>query len=333
MVNFVLTLSATILLLGSIAQPAYAQHPSDSGLARIVLGVHGGAGTILPEHITDEQEAAYRAALTDALTRGYAVLSEGGSSLDAVETALRLLEDSPLFNAGKGAVFTNAGTVELDASIMDGRTHQAGAVAAVRQVRNPISLARRVMQQSPHVMLVGEGAEAFAREQGEVLVPNEYFHTDHRRRQLDDAKQHEAAKEGKHGTVGAVALDRDGNLAAGTSTGGMTNKRYGRVGDSPIIGAGTYADNETCAVSSTGWGEYFIRGVIAYDIAAMMRYAGLSVVEAANAVIHGKLTDAGGTGGVIALDRSGRLSMPFNTPGMYRGYVEENGTVHVAIFR
>jgi beta-aspartyl-peptidase (threonine type) len=324
-------------------RPTVAQ---DEGAAPYGLVVHGGAGTILPDRMTAEQEAAYRGALEAALRVGHAVLAEGGSSLDAVVTAITRLEDDSLFNAGKGAVFTAEGTVELDASIMDGATLQAGAVGGVKRIKNPITLARQVMEASPHVMMVGDGAETFAQEQGMALVENDYFYTERRRRALDRVQQREQMEESsghvlelsedddyKLGTVGAVALDQNGNLAAATSTGGMTNKRYGRIGDSPIIGAGTYANNETCAVSATGHGEYFIRGVIAHDIAAMMDYAGLSLTEASNAVIHGKLTERGGSGGVIAIDREGNVAMPFNTPGMYRGHIDADGTVTVKIFR
>ena len=312
---------------------------------KVALVIHGGAGTILRGDMTAEAEARYRAKLQEALQEGHGVLSEGGSSLDAVVATLRVLEDSPLFNAGKGAVFTSDGTVELDASIMDGATRQAGAVAGVKHVPHPIELARLVMEASPHVMMVGDGAEAFAQQHGIELVPNDSFYTERRREQLGRAQQRENASgatedtttttsaDKKHGTVGAVALDQAGNLAAGTSTGGMTNKRYGRVGDSPIIGAGTYADNETCAVSATGHGEYFIRGVIAYDIAAMMRYAGLSLQEAARTAIMEKLTEVGGTGGVIALDREGNIAMPFNTPGMYRGYIDTEGNTVIEIYK
>ncbi len=332
------------LFLGFAAVPGTAAQPT-----RYVLAVHGGAGTLSPNDLTPELEADYRAALRAALEAGYRILHDGGSSLDAVVAAIRILEDSPLFNAGKGAVFTSEGTVELDASIMDGKTHAAGAVSGVKRVKSPILLARAVMEHSPHVMLTGGGAETFAREQGLEMVENEYFHTERRRRQLERAQQREREKapsgdahlrqedrEAEHhayGTVGAVARDQAGNLAAATSTGGMTNKRFGRVGDSPIIGAGTYADNATCAVSATGHGEYFIRGVVAYDVAAMMRYTGLSLAEAANAVIMGKLTERGGTGGIIALDRQGRVAMPFNTSGMYRGVIDEAGNVEVLIYR
>ncbi len=311
-----------------------------------VLAIHGGAGTIRRSDLSPEREAEYRAKLEEALRAGHQVLSEGGSSLDAVIATLTILEDSPLFNAGKGAVFTHEGTVELDASIMDGATKNAGAVAGVKHIRNPITLARLVMEKSPHVMLTGDGAEEFARENGFEMVDNSYFYTEWRREQLERAKAAEeqlgaavipaeelAPGAYKFGTVGAVARDRAGNLAAGTTTGGMTNKRFGRVGDSPIIGAGTYADNATCAVSSTGWGEYFIRGVIAHDIAAMMEYGGTSVGEAARTVIMEKLEAMGGTGGVIAMDREGHVAMPFNTEGMYRGRIDAEGNVTVEIYK
>lgn len=311
---------------------------------RFGMVIHGGAGTILRSNMTPETEQAYRMKLTEALQAGYTVLNDGGSSLDAIVATIIVMEDSPLFNAGKGAVFTSEGTVELDASIMDGRTRNSGAVAGIKHIKNPIKLARLVMEDSPHVMMVGDGAETFAKEHNLEMVENQYFHTDRRRDALEavqarerarsstgDARQ-SAMKKYKYGTVGAVALDKKGNLAAATSTGGMTNKRFGRVGDSPIIGAGTYADNETCGVSATGHGEYFIRGVIAYDICAMVRYTGLSLTEAANAVIHGKLTEMGGAGGVIAMDREGNVAMPFNTPGMYRGTIDQEGTVLVEIY-
>lgn len=315
----------------------------------IAIAIHGGAGTMRRENMTAEQEEAYRSKLTEALTLGHEILRKGGSSLEAVEKVIILLEDSPLFNAGKGAVFTNAGTVELDASIMDGKTLRAGAVAAVKHIKNPISLAWLVMEKSPHVMLVGEGAEAFAREQGMELVPNEYFHTPQRWEELQRQQSREQEQQKSPqpstsqntwqeniphpcGTVGVVALDRAGNLAAGTSTGGRTNKRWGRVGDSPIIGAGTYADNRTCAVSATGHGEYFIRLAVAHRISALMAYRGLSVQEAAEQAIR-ELGELGGEGGVIALDNRGNIAMPFNTTGMYRGYVDREGKVWVGIYR
>lgn len=334
-----------LMLLGSTAPEAGAQESS----ARVVLAIHGGAGTILRSEMTPEMDAEYRAALRTALEAGYAVLLDDGSSLDAVVAAIRTMEESPLFNSGKGAVFTSEGTVEHDASIMDGKTRNAGASSGTQHVRSPIMLARAVMEHSPHVMLTGTGAETFAKEQGLEMVDNDFFYTERRRKQLERAQQRERGEapsgdahlietdwetdNHKYGTVGAVALDGGGNLAAATSTGGMTNKRFGRVGDSPIIGAGTYADNETCAVSATGHGEYFIRGVVAYDVAAMMRYTGLPLSEASNAVIMGRLTELGGTGGIIALDAEGNVSMPFNTPGMYRGYIDEGGNITVKIYR
>lgn len=278
------------------------------------LVIHGGAGTITRKNMTEEKEKAYRKSLEEALSAGYIILENGGSSMDAVEAAVRIMEDSPLFNAGKGAVFTNAGTNELDASIMDGSTLQAGAVAGVKTIKNPITASRKVMEETWHVILGGEGADHFAKELGLDIVDNSYFHTDRRWKSLQRAKDKE-----KHGTVGCVALDKHGNIAAGTSTGGLTNKRWGRIGDSPIIGAGTYANNKTCGVSGTGQGEFFIRGNIAYDVSAMMEYKSVPVEQAAEDVIK-KLTKKGGRGGVIAMDSNGNIAMPFNTEGMYRGY-------------
>ncbi|MCH7612504.1 MAG: isoaspartyl peptidase/L-asparaginase [Candidatus Marinimicrobia bacterium] len=293
------------------------------------LVIHGGAGTITKENMTPEKETAYINKLTEALKKGYNILDKGGSSLDAVEATIKIMEDSPLFNAGKGAVFTGAGTNELDASIMDGNTLQAGAVAGVKTVKNPISAARKVMEETWHVLLAGTGADAFAKEQGLDIVPNVYFQTEERFKSLMKAKEKEAEK---HGTVGCVALDKKGNLAAGTSTGGLTNKMWGRVGDSPIIGAGTYANNETCGVSGTGQGEYYIRGSVAYDIAAQMEYQQKTVQEAAQSVID-KLTNRGGTGGVIAMDRKGNIATPFNTKGMYRGYYLNGGELTILMYK
>ncbi|WP_207435531.1 isoaspartyl peptidase/L-asparaginase family protein [Sabulibacter ruber] len=319
--------------------------------SKITLVIHGGAGTITRKNMTPEKEKAYQEVLNQALQTGYAVLKKGGSSLDAVEATVRVMEDSPLFNAGKGAVFTNEGKNELDAAIMDGKTLKAGAIASVTTIRNPISTARAVMEKSEHVMMIGAGAEKFAKEQGQVIVDPSYFRTETRYQQLQKAKASEKVKldhsdttssivpgeniftEGrKFGTVGAVALDAFGNLAAATSTGGMTNKRYGRVGDAPIIGAGTYADNNTCAVSATGHGEYFIRAVVAYDIAAVMKYKGASVKKAADDVVMDKLVKFGGEGGVIALDKNGNFAMPFNSEGMYRGYIN-NKKSEVLIYK
>lgn len=319
--------------------------------ANFAFVIHGGAGTILRSNMTPQTEADYRAKLTEALQAGYNILKNDGTSLDAVEAAIRILEDSPLFNAGKGAVLTSAGTVELDASIMDGRTRMAGAVADVKRIKNPISLARIVMEQSPNVLLVGDGAEAFARERGIELVSPDYFITDRRLKELQRAKEKEkqdqqttppkSSRVGSNtlpidvegmGTVGAVALDKHGNLAAATSTGGKTNKRVGRIGDSPIIGAGTFADNRTCAVSATGDGEYFIRSIAAYDISALMEYKGMSVADASRAVIE-KIGKMGGTGGVIALDSHGNFALPFNSEGMYRGWVGADGKIVVEIYK
>ena len=278
------------------------------------LVIHGGAGTITRKNMSSEKESAYRGKLTEALTAGFEILEKSGSSMDAVETTIRIMEDSPLFNAGKGAVFTNAGTNELDASIMDGSTMQAGAVAGVKTIKNPISAARKVMEETWHVMLAGDGADYFAKEQGLEIVNNDYFYTERRWKALQKAQDAE-----KHGTVGCVALDRNGNLAAGTSTGGLMNKRWGRIGDTPIVGAGNYANNETCGVSGTGQGEYFIRGNMAFDVSALMNYSSLSVEQAARQVID-KLSGRGGRGGLIAMDKNGNIAMPFNTEGMYRGY-------------
>lgn len=301
--------------------------------SRPVLVVHGGAGNIRRETMTAERDAAYRAALEEALELGYAVLEDGGAALDAVEAVLRFFEDSPLFNAGKGAVFNKAGRNELDASIMDGASRQAGAVAGVTTIRHPISAARAVMEDSPHVLLAGPGAEAFAADAGLEMVPPEYFRTERRWQQLQELLAREA--EGTHfGTVGAVALDREGRIAAGTSTGGTSNKLPGRIGDSPIIGAGTWAD-DSCGISSTGHGEFFIRYGVAHEICARARYTGISVAEAAREVIQEVLVGAGGEGGVIALDAAGTPVLEFNTSGMYRGWIAEGEppSRQVAIYR
>jgi beta-aspartyl-peptidase (threonine type) len=306
---------------------------------KIVLVIHGGAGTILKKNITSEQESAYLQKMTEALSNGYSILVNGGSSLDAVESVIMLMEDSPLFNAGKGAVFTHEGTNELDASIMDGATLNAGAVANVKHIKNPIKLARVVMERSPHVILAGTGAETFAQEEGFQLQSKDYFFTKRKWDSLQRALGNTSGTSGIHpgsnsvySTVGAVALDKHGNLAAGTSTGGMENKRFGRIGDSPIIGAGTYANNKTCAVSGTGHGEYFIRSNVAYDISAIMEYREVSLKESAKTVIQYKLTELGGTGGIIAVDKNGNIVMEFNTEGMYRGWVSNNEPPQVFIY-
>ncbi|MGH9456542.1 MAG: isoaspartyl peptidase/L-asparaginase family protein [Thermoanaerobaculia bacterium] len=330
---------------GGILLAATALAQTAPAKENIVLVIHGGAGTIRKANMTPEREREYREKLSEALRAGWTVLDGGGSSLDAVEAAIRIMEDSPLFNSGKGAVFTHQGRNELDASIMDGATRRAGAVAGVTIIRNPITAARAVMEKSKHVLLTGRGAELFATRQGLEIVDPSYFWTERRWKQLQDALRAEEDPASaavldpemepvvhKFGTVGAVALDRAGNLAAGTSTGGMTNKRWGRVGDSPIIGAGTWADNDTCAVSSTGHGEFFIRWAAAYDVAALMEYRGLSVEEAARTVIHEKLEAVGGDGGMIVLDAEGNFATPFNTEGMYRGWIRGDGVPHVALY-
>jgi len=290
--------------------------------------IHGGAGTISREKMVPGMDAEYRTALSEALETGKKILAGGGSALDAVEKTIRVMEDNPLFNAGKGAVFTHDGKNELDAAIMDGSTLAAGSVACVADIRNPISAARKVMTNSPHVMLTGAGASQFAREQGLDIVPPSYFYTERRFNELQEILKNE-----KNGTVGCCALDKSGNLAAGTSTGGMANKRYNRVGDAPIIGAGTYANNNTCAVSATGHGEFFIRWTVAHDISALMEYKGLSLKEASELVVNDKLVKAGGSGGVICVDKAGNISMPFNSAGMFRGFATSEGKEGIFIYK
>jgi beta-aspartyl-peptidase (threonine type) len=335
----------SLILLLSVAGSAFAQDKN----TKYVLVMHGGAGTILKKNMTAEKEQAYRAAMTKALQTGYDALKSGNSSLDAVEVAIHVLEDSPLFNAGKGAVFTHEGKNEMDAAIMDGKTLKAGAIAGVTVIRNPISAARAVMEKSEHVMMAGKGAEDFAKQAGLTIVDPSYFYTEDRWKGLQQALKQDSMKtvldhdkkasklgtinrDFKFGTVGAVALDKAGNLAAGTSTGGMTNKRYGRIGDAPIIGAGTYANNATAGVSGTGWGEFYIRTVLAYDLSAMMEYQKLSVEQASKKVIE-KMGKLGGDGGLIALDKNGHVAMEFNTTGMYRGTVTEDGKINVEIYK
>jgi L-asparaginase / beta-aspartyl-peptidase len=323
-------LFAVVLLAGLARTPAAQADPRP-----LTIVIHGGAGVIEPAKMTAAMEASYRAGLGAALDAGYAVLEHGGTSLDAVTAAVRIMEDDPQFNAGRGAVLNHEGDAELDAAIMDGVGPRAGAVAAVRHVKNPVELARLVMEKSPHVLLVADGAEDFALEHGVVLVPRSYFRTEARQRELDEERRAAAARGGalnSKGTVGAVALDGAGNLAAATSTGGLSNKAWGRVGDSPLIGAGTYADNAVCAVSGTGQGEYFIRGVIAYDICALVQYQHLSIAAAAHEVIHVKLQRAGGEGGVIALDPAGNIAMEFNSVGMFRGVRDSRGRHDIAMY-
>ncbi len=302
------------------------------------IAIHGGAGTIVRELLTPEREQAYLAALEQALNTSYTLLEKGGSAMDAVEKAVRSLEDSPLFNAGRGSVFTADGTHEMDASIMDGATRQAGAAAGVTGVRNPIMLARHIMEHSSHIILAGQGAERFAKQQGLQFEAEEYFFVKQRYDQWQQVKGSDTtaldhSEDRKFGTVGAVALDVHGNMAAATSTGGMTNKQFGRVGDSPIIGAGTWADNNTCAISCTGDGEYFIRAVAAYDVACLMEYKGLSLEAACDEVVMNKLRTAGGEGGLIGIDKEGSIVLCFNTLGMYRGMRDSSGQQKTAIFK
>jgi L-asparaginase / beta-aspartyl-peptidase len=320
-------------------------------MAKFTIAVHGGAGTISKKSITPEKEAAYLKALNDATDAGYRILEKNGDALDAVKAAVIELENNILFNAGKGSVFTNTGTHEMDASIMDGKDLSAGAVAAVKNIRNPIELAYRVMKKSEHVFLIGKGAEEFAKQNGIVFEPDEYFFSEFRYKQLLKTKEDNKTaldhsvdidpssakasedRDKKFGTVGAVAYDANGNLAAATSTGGMTNKQFGRVGDSPIIGIGTYANNKTCAISCTGHGEPFIKAVAAYDVSCLMEYKGLSLEEAMKTVVMDKLMKIDGEGGMIGVDANGNASLIFNCEGMYRGFCSSDGKREVAIYK
>jgi len=332
---------ASFLLL-TACSPAPEQKNSASPPIGIVI--HGGAGTILRENMTPEIEAAYRETLAEAIRVGYTLLKNGASSQEAIEKTIHVMEDSPLFNAGKGAVLTADETIELDASFMNGATLDAGAISGVKTVKHPISAAIKVMENSPHVMLSGQGADQFASEQGLEIVEPSYFFTERRINSLKRVKEAEGQTQSsaqtylylrnqRYGTVGCVALDAKGNLAAGTSTGGMTNKKWNRIGDAPIIGAGTYANNATCAISATGWGEYFIRSVVAHDISALMEYKGLSIQEASRIVIHEKVAALGGDGGIVGIDNLGNIAMEMNTPGMYRAHMDSEGTLTVKIFQ
>lgn len=339
----------TFLVFFSILFLGCNSNSTDEKINDFAIIIHGGAGTILKKNMTNEKEAAYKAKLEEAIKVGYTILKNGGTSTEAVLKTIQIMEESPLFNAGKGAVFTNAGTNELDASFMDGNTLNAGAVAGVKDVKSPIELAIKIMTDSEHVMLSGEGASIFAKEKGLEIVDPSYFYTEERFKSLEKIKESEKTqldhddkkaafydpiiKDSKFGTVGCVALDKFGNIAAGTSTGGMTNKRWGRIGDAPIIGSGTYANNKTCGVSSTGWGEYFIRSQVAYDISAQMEYQKKSLKEATKDVIQNKLTKLGGTGGVVALDKNGNMSFEFNTEGMYRASMNEKGELIIKIYK
>jgi len=322
--------------------PALADDSKQLGKTPVAIAIHGGAGTILKSSMTPEKEADYKSVLTQAVQHGYALLQKGEKGEVAVVETIKILESSPLFNAGIGAVYTFDGEHELDASIMHGGSKNAGAVAGVKTIRSPIEAALLVMNESPHVMLSGRGAEDYAKENGLEQVDNTVFDTEFRKQALDKAKARMqqvssgyGSQQGneRFGTVGAVVLDQGGNIVAGTSTGGMTAKRYGRIGDSPVIGAGTYADNESCAVSATGHGEYFIRYNVAADICARMKYQGLTLNDAANTVVNDVLVKAGGDGGVIAIDAKGNVAMPFNSAGMYRASIDINGEVKVAIYK
>lgn len=304
------------------------------------IAIHGGAGTLVKGLMTLELETEYKTALKKARDKGYEILKQGGSALDAVEVAVILLEDSPLFNAGKGAVFTAEGTHEMDAAIMDGKTIEAGAVSLITGIKNPVSLARDVMEKSYHVFLAGDGAMQFAKGEGYEVESPEYFYDEIRYKQWQGIKDsdsfqldHSVKKDGKFGTVGAVACDANGNIAAATSTGGMTNKKWGRVGDSPMIGAGNYANNKTCAISCTGSGEFFIRGVVAYDVSCLMEHKGMSLKAASEEVIHKRILDIGGDGGLIAVDAQGNIAMPFNTEGMYRAFKTSDGKEEISIYK
>ena len=336
-----------MLALSSLYLSVSATESKESPIAIVI---HGGAGTIQRELMSDEMERTYRGVLSKAIESGYQILKNDGSSTEAVIATITTLEDSPLFNAGHGAVFNHDGNIELDASIMQGSDLNAGAVAAVSRVKNPITLALSVLEHSPHVMLVGEGAEMFAKQQGIALVPNQYFKTERRRLQLEEILAKEKGvsltktppnpllaayrfDEKKLGTVGAVAIDKNGDIAAGTSTGGMTNKRFGRVGDVPVIGAGTYADNNSCGISATGHGEYFIRAAVAHDICARMEYKGISLQQAQDEVVQDKLVKMNGSGGVIGVDKDANVSFSFNSLGMYRASINKDGVRQIKIFK
>ena len=344
MKNSLLVLAFLSLFIGCNSDSSKPNHQQN----KFAIIIHGGAGTILKKNMSIEKEEAYKAKLEEAVKAGYLILKNGGSSTEAVEKTIHVMENSPLFNAGKGAVFTNSETNEMDASIMEGATLNAGAVAGVKTVKNPITAAIEVMNNSNHVLLSGNGADIFAKEKGLEIVEPDYFYTERRFKSLQRIKDKEKTeldhdektafydediKDSKFGTVGCVALDKNGNITAGTSTGGMTNKRWNRIGDSPIIGAGTYANNNTCGVSSTGWGEYFIRGNVAYDVSAQMEYKGISLKEATHDVIQNKLTKLGGTGGIVALDKKGNMSFEFNTAGMYRASMNDKGELVVKIYK
>ena len=334
---YILSFLASIILFGCSTN-------QEKDNIKFGIVIHGGAGTILKKNMSNEMELMYLDELEQAVKIGYNIIKKNGDGKEAVEKTINFLEDSPLFNAGKGAVLTNDGTVELDASFMDGKSLNAGAVASVKFIKNPISAAIKVMSDSPHVMLSGRGADNFAKEQGLEIVDQNYFITKRRKRSLEQIKDiekaekvsdnfHEELINSKIGTVGCVVLDKKGNLYAGTSTGGMTNKKFNRIGDVPIIGAGTYANNKTCAVSATGWGEFFIRNVVAHDISALMEYKGMTIEDASKEVIYKKVAKLGGDGGVIAIDKNGNIAMEMNTSGMYRAHINSDGKITVKIYK
>ena len=349
MKNFLFIIAILLLSFSCKKELISKQNETEVKQNEFAIIIHGGAGTILKKNLSDEIEEEYKLKLEQAIRIGHTILKNGGTSQEAVVKTIQVMEESPLFNAGKGAVFTHEETNELDASFMDGKTLNAGAVAGVMNVKSPIELAVKIMTDSDHVMLSGKGAFAFAKEKGLEIVAPSYFYTERRFNALQNIKNKEKTelksadkkaafydadiKNSKFGTVGCVALDKDGNIAAGTSTGGMTNKRWGRIGDAPIIGSGTYANNKTCGVSSTGWGEYFIRSQVAYDISAQMEYQQKSLKEATADVIQNKLTKLGGTGGVVALDKNGNMSFEFNTAGMYRASMNDKGELLVKIYK
>ncbi len=317
------TILALILLLNSCEKENKIEY---------AIVVHGGAGTIIKENMTDELEVAYKEKIKEALENGHNILKTNGTSIDAVEAAIKILEDSELFNAGKGSVLSNNEEVEMDASIMTGENLNAGAISGIKHIKNPISLARKVMEESEHVFLSGKGAEDFAVSKGFETIENNSFITERRLNSVRNAKRRDSIQDNKFGTVGCVALDKFGNITSGTSTGGMTNKKWNRIGDVPIIGAGTYANNKTCGISSTGWGEYFIRNVVAYDISSQIDYLKININQAAKNTLK-KVKDLGGSGGVIGIDSNGNVMMDFNTQGMYRGYIKSDGEIKIEIYQ
>lgn len=334
-------LLVSLLFLACHDSPKLSKEKEIPKVPKFGIVIHGGAGVIKKENMTDSLQKAYEEKLQEAIDVGHKILEDGGTALEAVEKTINVMENSPLFNSGKGAVLNADGIAELDASVMDGKTKNAGAISGVQHIKNPINLAFKVMTESDHVMLSASGAEQFAKLHDLEFVENSYFITERRRKALESSKAREQGVSSnqfylsneKFGTVGCAALDKEGNLAAGTSTGGMTNKKYGRIGDSPIIGAGTYANNKTCAISATGHGEYFIRGVVAHDISAMMEYQGISLEQAAKRVIQKKLTDLGGTGGIVGIDSKGKVVMEFNTPGMFRASKNMKGETEIKMYK